>query len=401
MVRMSLMITKSLSVSLVAALFAGVALPAAAEDAPAPAATTQSLPAIVVTPVVKRKLVDRIIASGTIRAVEDVFVQPLVEGLSIRSLGADVGDSVTEGQVLAELNTDQLELAKAQAEATRAKAEAGLAQAEASRVEASANADEAVRQRDRAIKLGKQGTFSEAQVEQQTTAAATALARVSSAEQAVALARADIKVAESQLADIALKLKRTSVVAPVAGLVSARTAKVGAIASGAGEPLFTVIANGDLELVADVSESDILKLKVGQAAQIRLAGSDRALTGSVRLISPTIDATTRLGAVHVALDDDAAARAGMYGSADITVETADGLALPLTAVTTGDDGATARKVQDGVVRLVPVKTGIEDGGFVQIAEGLAEGDEVVAKAGAYVRDGDRVSPLRETAKATN
>ena len=400
MVRLSQFFTCSTRAALAALLMASTALPVLAQETAAPAAT-QTLPAIVVTPVVKRELVDRIVASGTIRAVEEVYVQPLVEGLSIRSLGADVGDSVTEGQVIAELNTDQLELSKSQAEATRAKAEAGLAQAEAQRLEAKANADEAVRQRDRAVKLGQQGTFSDAQVEQQTTAAATALARVTSAEQSVALARADIKVADSQIADIELKLKRTSVTAPVAGLVSARTAKVGAIASGAGQPLFTVVANGDLELVADVSESDILKLKVDQTAKIKLAGSATELTGKVRLISPTIDATTRLGAVHVAIDDDKAARAGMYGSAEIIVQTADGLALPLTAVTTADDGTTARKVEDGIVKLVAVKTGIEDGGFVQITEGLSEGDDVVAKAGAYVRDGDRVSPMREAAKATN
>jgi HlyD family secretion protein len=89
----------------------------------------------------------------------------------------------------------------------------------------------------------------------------------------------------------------------------------------------------------------------------------------------------------------------MYASADIIVAEKNDIALPLSAVTSGRNGSTARKVEDGVVKQVKVTTGIQDGGFVEISEGLKEGDTVVAKAGAFVRDGDKITPVTEAVSA--
>lgn len=383
-----------------AVLIAGVAGPAMAQDAPAEKPKPH-LPAIVVTKAVEKQMTARIIATGTIKAVNEVFVQPQLEGLSIKALNADVGDRVDAGAVLAVLNDDSLRLSKSQLEATRAKADAGLAQLKAQRAEAEANSAEARRQADRAKSLSAKGTISSAQSDQLEAAAAGAEARLRSATQAIAVGEADIKVVDAQIADIDLKLQRTAVVSPVSGTVAVRNARIGAIASGAGVPLFTIIEDGALELVADVSESGILPLKPGQKAAIKLAGSDQLVEGEVRLVSPTIDPATRLGTVHVAIDDETQARTGMYASAAIVTKQEMGVALPLTAVTTGEDGSSVRKVENDVVRLVKVKTGIEDGGHIEILDGLKAGDEVVAKAGAYVRDGDHIAPVREEPTASN
>lgn len=382
-----------------ALLLTSASITALAEDS-APEAKVQ-LPAIVVTSAVEKALTERVLATGTIRPVNEVLVQPQVEGLSIKAMNADVGDRVEAGAVLATLNDDALLLSKSQLTATRAKAEAGLAQIKAQLAEAQANAQEARRQADRATALAQKGTMSTAQADQLAAAAVGAEARVRSASQGVAVGEADIKVVDAQLADIDLKLARTEVKAPVSGVVSARNAKIGAIASGAGQPLFTLIEDGKLELIADVSESDILPLKIGQKAEIMLAGSTTTVTGSVRLVAPTIDSATRLGTVRLALDDAALARAGMYASASIIISEASGVALPMTAVTTGDGEASVRKVENDTVKLVTVKTGIQDGNYIQITEGLKAGDDVVAKAGAYVRDGDRIAPVREEPAVSN
>ena len=362
---------------------------------------TQKLPAIVVSPAEERTIVDRVIASGSVQAVEEVYVVPLVDGLSIRTLEADVGDTVEANGTLATLNDDTLVLQKSQNEASLAKAKAALAQIEAQLVEAQANADEAVRARDRAQKLVKSGSQSQAASDQAVAAADAALARVNSAEQAIAVSQADINVAETQIDDIELKLARTAVKSPVAGVVSARTAKVGAIASGAGSPLFTVIRDGEIELKADVSEDAILKLAPDQKATVTLAGGAAKLSGTIRLVEPTLDPQTRLGRVYIRFDEPEKARAGMFASAEIVVEEKQGIVLPLSAITTADGKTVARKVENGVVTLVPVETGIQDGQVIEIVGGLAAGDEVVAKAGAYVRDGDRVNPVHaEQASAT-
>lgn len=372
-----------------------------AEEAPA-AQPKPSVPSIVVTEAKSRALIDRIVATGTIKATEEIYVQPQVEGLSIRSLEADVGQRIAADAVVARLNDDTLLLQKSQLVATKAKAEAALAQYQAQLTDVKSAAAEAERQYKRAQTLGKTGTLSQSSVDQAETAATSANAKVESTVQAIAIAEADIKVVDSQIADIDLKLARTDVKSPVAGVIAARNAKVGAIASGAGEPMFTVIRDGQIELVADVSETDILKMRVGQKAKVKVAGSAVSLDGSIRLISPVIDPQTRLGAVHVAIDDDEGARAGMYASAEIIVAEAQGVALPLSAITTDKHGTTTRLVAGDVVKQVKIETGIQDGAFIEVKTGLKDGDVVVAKAGAFVRDGDRINPVRdETSAETN
>ena len=361
----------------------------------------QNLPAIVVTTAETRLLVDRVLATGSVQAVEDVYVTPLVDGLSIRTLAADVGDRVKAGDTLATLNDDALVLQKSQTEASLAKANAALAQNHAQLAEAKANADEAVRVRDRAQRLVKSGSQSQAAADQAAAAADAALARVNSAEQAIAVSEADIKVAQSQIDDIDLRLARTAVKSPVAGIVAARTAKIGAIASGAAAPLFTVIRDGEIELKADVSEGAMLKLAPDQKATVTLAGGAATLTGTIRLVEPTLDPVSRLGRVYIRFDAPGKARAGMFASAEIVVEEKQGIVLPLSAITTAGGKTVARKVENGVVKLVPVETGIQDGQGIEIVSGLAAGDEVVAQAGAFVRDGDRVNPVHaQQASAT-
>jgi HlyD family secretion protein len=375
--------------------------PAVFAAEPVVTAPKQNLPAIVVTKAENRTLVDKVVATGTVKAVEEVYIQPQVDGLSIKTLNADVGDKVTADSTLATLNDDALVLQKSQTEATNAKGEATLAQLHAQLVEAQANAAESEQQRARAVNMGAKGTVSTSQVEQANAAAAANNARVVSAQQAIVVAEADLKVTASQIADIDLKLARTGVKTPVSGTVASRNARVGAIANGSSEPLFTIIRDSDVELIADVSEADIMKIVPGQKATIALSGSREKLTGSVRLVSPVVDATTRLGAVHISIDDDTKARAGMYGSAEIIIRETEGVALPLTAVNSDEDGSSVRKVQSGVVKFANVETGIQDGAYVQILSGLTTGEEVVAKAGAYVRDGDHITPVHDMPAATN
>ncbi|WP_119943318.1 efflux RND transporter periplasmic adaptor subunit [Neorhizobium sp. NCHU2750] len=368
---------------------------AQAQEAAKPAEAEPKLPAIVVTTVTARPLTDRVIATGTIRPIDEIYVQPLVEGLSVKTINVDVADDVKAGDVLASLNDDALVLQKSQYQANKAKAEASVAQYQAQVVEAQANLDDATRQRDRTEKLTQSGTSTASQLEQANAQVDVARARLNAARQAVAVGQSDVHVIDAQIADVDLQLARTSVKAPVSGVVSVKNARVGAIASGNGDPLFTLIKDGAIELVADISESDIQKAKVGQKALVTVAGNPKEIEGRVRLVSPTVDQTTRLGLVHIEIDADSGARAGMYGRASIIVAETNALALPLSAVTTGREGSLARKVENGVVKQVRIDTGFQDGGFVEVLNGLTQGDTVVAKAGAFVRDGDHIAPVPE------
>lgn len=359
------------------------------------------LPSIVVAEAVERRIGDHVLATGSIEAVEEIHVSPLVDGLPIRILNADIGDWVEQGGTLAVLDDEALLLEKSQLEARLAKAEAALIQFQAQLVEAVANSEEATRVAHRAERLSANKTISRSEVDRLKALAIASDARRRSAEQSLSIAAADIKLARAQLDDIDLRLARTAVKAPVGGVISARNAKVGGVVAGSGLPLYTIIRDGLIEMKAEVAEADLIKLAVGQPATVKLAGSSTTVPGKIRMVRPTVDPQTRLGTVHITVADAAKARAGMYASATIVAEEKRAVVLPRTSVTSAHGVSTVRKVENGVVRLVPVTVGIQDGPFVEILSGLEAGELAVAKAGAFVRDGDRITPVKPAQPFTN
>lgn len=363
----------------------------AAESAPEVAS---SLPAITVSTVGVAKLSDRIIASGLIAAVEEVQVAPLVEGQPLDQLFVDVGDMVTEGQVLAVLSSATLELQKTEAAASLAAARATIAQGEAQLVEAQTARDEAQRVADRTAKLREQGSAPQAASDTAASNALSANARVMVATQGLESARAQLALAEARLENVELMLSRTEVKAPVAGKIVARNAKIGAIATAAGQPMFVITRDAALELRADVAETDLLRLAAGQKAHLRAVGMGGVLEGVVRLVEPSIDPVTRLGRARITVvSSNDSLRTGMFVEAEILVAEAQAIAVPVTAIGSSPEGATVMRVTDGTVERVAVTTGIRDGGLVEITKGLSQGDLVVTKAGAFVRPGDRINPV--------
>ena len=380
-----------LAFALAAALLAPGSL--LAETATPEPAAAPSLPAISVSTVGTRVLRDRVIASGLVGPVERVEVQPLIEGQPIETLLADVGDTVAQGQVLARLSATSLELQKSQSLASLASAQANVAQGEALVLEAKAMAEDAMRTNERTQALRVQGNSSQAAADTAAANAATAKARVASAEQSLAAARAQVTLAQAQLANIDLQLSRTEVKAPVAGEIVERNARIGAIAASGGNNMFVLIRDGALEVNADVAEADLTRLAPGQTAVMRAVDATEPLKGTIRLVEPSIDTTSRLGRVRISIEDSARVVSGMFITAEILVAEHEAVAVPVTAVGASAEGPTVMKVVDGQVTRVAVKTGIRDGGWVEVLEGIAAGDTVVTKAGAFVRDGDRINPV--------
>lgn len=375
----------------------GIAQPGIAETAnaatdPAPAAK-QAFPAISVTTIGNRVLQDRAIVTGLIAPVETVLVAPLIEGQPIEKLLADVGDFVTEGQVLAVLSKTTLDLQKSQFAASLASARATIAQVEAQLVDARSSAAEAQRVKDRTAKLRAQGSASQAAADTANAAAISATARVTVAMQSLEAARAQLSFVEAQLANVDLQLSRTEVKAPVSGEITERNAQVGAVASAAGQPMFRMNRDGALELNADVSETDLLRLRIGQTAVLHLVGGTEPLSGTVRLIEPTIDAASRLGRARIEVNEPKLVRAGMYVEAEVLIDERDTLAVPVTAVGSMAGNTTVMRIKDNMAEQVVVTAGIRDAGWVEIQSGLEVGDVVVTKAGAFVRDGDHINPI--------
>jgi HlyD family secretion protein len=387
------------SVSLLALSLALPALPGLADTAAAPATPTAAapaasdLPSISVVAVASRHMQDHVLASGLVAPLETVYVAPLIEGQQIEALLADVGDSVTQGQVLAKLSQASLSLQKAQLQASEAAAKASIAQAEATLISAKSSAADAQRNADRTAKLMAAGSATSVANDNAQSAMVSSQAQVAVATQTVEATKAQLTLVQAQMSNIDLQLSRTQVVAPVAGVITARNAQLGAIASAAGQPMFSMIRDGALELRADVAEGDLNRLAPGQTAQLTLAATGQTVTGTVRLVEPTIDTATRLGHARIRFADSNSVRSGMYVEASVLVAERDTLALPVTAVGSEAGQSTVMTVKDGVIHRTVVQTGISDGAWIEIVSGLAAGDQVVAKAGAFVSDGDKINPV--------
>jgi multidrug efflux pump subunit AcrA (membrane-fusion protein) len=184
--------------------------------------------------------------------------------------------------------------------------------------------------------------------------------------------------------------------APVAGLISNSSAAVGAVASGKGEALFTIIARSEFDLVGLVPTRDLSKLKVNQPARIKIIGAGE-VDGKVSRVAPTVQPNVQLGQVTISVTSDQRLLVNSSGRAMIKTGQSCGVAVPLTAVLYGTAGTVVQVVRRQRVETRRVEVGLMSAGQVEIREGLTEGDVVVARAGALLREGDPVRP--ETASA--
>ncbi len=183
-----------------------------------------------------------------------------------------------------------------------------------------------------------------------------------------------------------------TVTAPVAGTVLHRSAIVGTTASARAQPLFEIIAKGELEVSADASTKDLARVAPGQKAKVKVIGAGE-FHGSVRTVSSAVDAATQQGEVRVFVGADPALRTGAFARAIVTLGENCGVTIPLSAILYGNEGAVVQVVRGDHVETRTVETGLASDGQVQVGKGLAEGDLVVVRAGAFLRDGDPVRPI--------
>jgi multidrug efflux pump subunit AcrA (membrane-fusion protein) len=186
----------------------------------------------------------------------------------------------------------------------------------------------------------------------------------------------------------------TAVEAPAAGVVSSVSAVIGAMAATAGEPLFRIAKQGEMELLAETPVNTLSRLAVNQTAKVDIIGVGE-LTGKVRHFSTAINPTTQLGQVRVLVGSDKRLRIGAFGRATIEVAQRCGPAIPLSAVLYSQGGAVVQVVRNNRIETRLVSVGLLSARQAEIRQGLSEGDVVVARAGAFVRDGDPVRPVNE------
>jgi HlyD family secretion protein len=190
----------------------------------------------------------------------------------------------------------------------------------------------------------------------------------------------------------------TPLPAPVAGLIASSSAVIGAVASGKGEAVFSIIARSEYDLVGLVPVQDLAKLAVDQPARIRIVGIGE-IDGKVRRVSPTVEPNIQLGQVLISVTTNRRLLVNSSARAMITTgKSCNNVAVPLTAVLYGSAGTVVQVVRRARVETKSVEVGLMSAGQVEIRSGLQEGDIVVARAGALLREGDPVRPVTAEAE---
>lgn len=323
---------------------------------------------------------------GLLAARNAVSIGASVAGQRITRVLVEVGDKVLAGQVLAQLETDTLAAQARQAEASVARARADLAQAEATNIEAQANLR-------RVDALSGSSVVSGQQADERRAAAQSAAAAVEGA-------RADLSSAQALSSQSRTELARARIVAPDAGVISARSARVGALAEGTSS-LFEMIQDGEIEFLAEVPERFLGQILEGQTVLLDINGSDEPVRGRVRVVEPTIDPQSRQAKVRVALlistSPISALRAGTFARGRILLgETRFDIAVPETALARRQADQAVVMVVDQAGKIVakPVRLGRSHEGRIEIVSGLRAGERVVQNAGAFLREGDIIEPVQ-------
>ncbi|MBK6614895.1 efflux RND transporter periplasmic adaptor subunit [Ottowia sp.] len=347
--------------------------PAGAASGPQAAASAPR-PALTVTAARPRRqsLPREIAANGDIAAWQEASVGTDAAGLRLADVRASVGDVVAKGQVLATFDPAPVQQDQAQARASLAEAEAALA-------EAAGNAA-------RARAVEGRGALSQQQIQQYLTAEKTARARA--------------EAARAVLASQAIRVRNTQVLAPDAGVISARTATVGQVVQQGAE-LFRLVRRGRLEWRAEVMAEQLTLIQPGQPVAVELPGPPDApapqVAGAVRQVAPTVDARTRYALVYVDLPAGSLARAGMFARGRVQLGQDEALTVPQEAVVMRDGFAHVLALHDGDrVRLTRVDTGRLAGERIEVTRGLDANARVAVRGAAFLNDGDVVRVVEDS-----
>lgn len=389
----------------------------------------------------KRDLIETVTANGTIQPEIEVKISSEVSG-EIIHLYIKEGDSVKKGDLLLQVNPDISESNVERAKASVNNARANLAASEARVAQSRARFAMAENLYKRNKKLFEDKVIAKSEFEQSEAEYLSAKGELEAAERAVDAARYTIKSLESTLSGEQKTLNRTSIFAPMDGIVSKLNVEQGERVVGTmqmtGTELLRIADFRTMELSVDVGESDIIRVSVGDTAEIEVdAFDDRTFLGIVKEVA---NSAKSLGAAGASSDqvtnfevkitllqssyEDLLKKypgkaspflPGMSGMADIRTTSAKNvISVPIEAVTlraakkdstTKESGDHDEKeevvfvLEDGKAKMIPVKTGVQDSRYIQILEGVDENKDIISGPYSVVsrmlKDGDPVEEKKK------
>lgn len=338
----------------------------AAGAAGGPGGGAAATPNITVVIPGKQSVEAAISANGTIAARREMPVGVAGEGGQVVRVLVEPGQWVGAGQTLAVVDRSvQTQQAAGLAASIRvAQADADLAQAELERAEA----------------LVGRGFISKADMDRKRATRDAANARV--------------RVAQAQYSETTARNNRLNIVAPAAGLVLTRQVEPGQVVSAGSGVLFRMARGGEMELLAQMAEADLQRVRVGTRATVTPVGTDLKIAGQIWQVSPVVDTNTRQGMVRIAIPYSNALRPGGFADARLVSGSAEAPMLPESAVLSGPEGNYVLIVDaKDTIQRRPVTVGTVTDQGVSIASGLTGTEKVVTLAGAFLNPGDKVKPV--------
>jgi RND family efflux transporter MFP subunit len=302
-----------------------------------------------------------IAATGSVMPRDELIIGSDASGIRLVEVLAEVGSVVRKGQLLARADDAQLQAQLAQQKALVKQAEVELAQARANS--------------ERAEKLKDSGIYSTETYQTRKTSADAAAAKL------------DVAIAQKR--ELEVRISHTRVYAPASGVISKKSATVGAVVQP-GLEMFRLIRDGELEWLAELPSHSIAKVHPGARAHV-LLDDGTTVEGKVRLVAPTMDTATRSGLVHVTLPADARLKAGALARGEVLLANANALALPEASILSRDGFPFVYVVgSDNIARLAKVETGVRQHGLVEIVSGVGPEARIVSTGAGFVKDGDLV-----------
>jgi RND family efflux transporter MFP subunit len=337
-----------------------------------------------------------LVLPGNIQAVAEAPVLARASGY-IRKRNVDIGDRVTAGQVLAEIEAPELKQQIRQATASIDQAHQTVQQAQAAVVQGKANANLARVTRDRYETLFKQNVISRQDFDTRQAQFEASEANVEALEKAIGAAQSNAAAAEANLARLNELLGYQQVRAPFAGVITLRNVDAGALVNEGNTMLFRIAQTDRLRTYLNVPQADAESVRVGQTAKLTIPDlAGRTFSGTVARTANALDPATRTLLVEVQIDNTKGSlMPGMYTQVELAVPRKNPpLLIPADTLVVRADGPQVAMVgSDAVVHYARVQLGRDLGDRLEALGGVAEGDRLVVNPGDVVREGVKVKAV--------
>jgi RND family efflux transporter MFP subunit len=356
----------------------------------------EALPEVSFVPVTRASVTGNLVLPGSIQAVTEAPVLARAEGFVIKRY-VDIGDRVTAGQLLAEIEAPDLDQQVRQAQASLQQARADLERATASLEQGQANESLAKITAGRWESLTRQGIASKQDNDQYQAQYVAQVANVRALDRAVAVAKSSIDAASANVDRFTDLKSYLKVKAPFAGVITLRNVDVGALVNSGNTLLFRIAQTNPLRTYLNVPQSSASDVHVGQIAMLSTSDlPERKFPGSVARTANSLDPATRtlLVEIHVA-NPNGKLMPGMYAQVDLNLPRKDPpLLMPSDTLVVRPEGTMVAVLSpENVVHFQRITVGRDFGDRIEVLSGMIEGQKVIVNPNDSVQEGVKVRPV--------